>query len=247
MKTLLLAVTLAVAVSAQSRTILAIGAHAGDMELTAGAVMLHQKKAGDRIVFLHLSAGEGGNPKMSPAKYLEQKRAEAQAAAKAFGAEVRFGPYRDGQVPDNDEARRWVADAIREIKPTTVITHWSSSIHKDHAITSRVAEDAVLLASLEDVKTDHPAWRGIQRVLFAENWEDPKGFQPYLYVDVTDAYDEWKAAVRQYEFIRGGISSFHYTDYYEALLKLRGAEVRFGAAQAFDVDSLGKRKVLPSL
>jgi len=29
---------------AQQRTVLAIGAHAGDMELTAGALLAHQKK-----------------------------------------------------------------------------------------------------------------------------------------------------------------------------------------------------------
>ncbi|HXV15679.1 MAG TPA: hypothetical protein VD758_02805, partial [Gemmatimonadaceae bacterium] len=49
------------------RTILAIGAHAGDMELTTGALLIKQHKAGDRIVILHMTLGEGGNPKMSPA------------------------------------------------------------------------------------------------------------------------------------------------------------------------------------
>ena len=50
------------------RTILAIGAHAGDMELTTGAVLLKQHALGDSVVLLHLTLGEGGNPKMSPAQ-----------------------------------------------------------------------------------------------------------------------------------------------------------------------------------
>ena len=57
-------------------TILAIGAHAGDVELTSGAVLLHQHLRGDRIVILHLTLGEGGNPKMSPADYGAQKSAK---------------------------------------------------------------------------------------------------------------------------------------------------------------------------
>jgi len=44
---------------APQRTILAIGAHAGDMELTAGAVLIKQHKLGDRIVILHMTLGEG--------------------------------------------------------------------------------------------------------------------------------------------------------------------------------------------
>jgi len=97
-------------------TILAIGAHAGDVELTSGAVLLHQHLRGDRIVILHLTLGEGGNPKMSPADYGAQKKREALAVDAALGAETLFAPYRDGELPDDSEARRYVADVIRKVK-----------------------------------------------------------------------------------------------------------------------------------
>src|SRR5512141_3330861 len=58
------------------RTILAIGAHAGDMELTTGALLIKQHKAGDRIGIIHMTLGEGGNPKMPPTAYGAQKRRE---------------------------------------------------------------------------------------------------------------------------------------------------------------------------
>ena len=106
------------------RTILAVGAHAGDMELTAGAVLLKQRQLGDRVVILHLSLGERGNPRLAAAAYGAQKRKEAEAAARVLGGDVLFAPYRDGEVPNNDEARRYVADVIRQVKPTLVITHW---------------------------------------------------------------------------------------------------------------------------
>ena len=44
--------------TAPTRTILAIGAHAGDMELTAGALLIKQHKLGDRVVILHMTLGE---------------------------------------------------------------------------------------------------------------------------------------------------------------------------------------------
>jgi len=228
------------------RTILAIGAHAGDMELTAGAVLLKQRELGDSIVLLHLTLGEGGNPKMPPAQYGEQKRREAQAAAALLGAKVIFGPYRDGELPNSEEARRYVAEVIREVKPTLVITHWKNSIHPDHSNTHAVVEDAVLLASLDGVKLASPPHRGV-RLWYAENWEDAEQFSPYLYVDVSAQMDKWRQLVSSYAFVRGGISTFAYLDYYGGLATVRGAEAHRGKAEAFDIDPLGKRRVLDAV
>lgn len=234
--------------SAQAqRTILAVGAHAGDVELTSGALLARQHRLGDRIVILHLTLGEGGNPRLSSAQYAEQKRREALEAARALGAEVLFGPYHDGELPDDDAARRYVADVIRATKPTFVITHWRESIHKDHVAASRIVTDAVLLASLDGVHTDHSPYRGVHGIWYAENWEDASGFQPYLSVDVTTGMDAWRDAVMKYEFVRGGISDFRYLDYYDALSTVRGVLARKSRAESFDIDASGKRRILDSL
>jgi N-acetylglucosamine malate deacetylase 1 len=241
-----LAASLAQSPRPRPRTILAIGAHAGDMELTAGAVLLKQRALGDSVVLLHLTLGEGGNPKMPPSQYGAQKSREAQAAAALLGARVIFGPYRDGELPNSEEARRYVAEIIREVKPTLVITHWRNSIHRDHANTHAIVEDAVLLASLEGVKLASPPHRGV-RLWYAENWEDAEGFSPYLYVDVSAQMDQWRQLVSSYEFVRGGISSFAYLEYYGALATVRGAEAHRGRAEAFDLDPMGKKRVLDAV
>ena len=235
------------AATAPRRTILAIGAHAGDMEITAGALLAKQAKAGDRVVLLHLTLGEGGNPRLSPEQYGQQKRREATAAAKAINAEVLFGPYKDGELPNSEEARRYVADAIRQVKPTHLLTHWKNSLHKDHSVASSVVTDAVLLASLPGVKSAFPPHSGLRTVLFTENWEDQPQFNPYIYVDVSDSLDAWEKCVTQYEFIRGGISSYPYLEYYKALFKVRGAEGGVGMAESFDIEPWGKKQVYRSL
>lgn len=74
-----------------------------------------------------------------------------------------------------------------------------------------------------------------------------EGFAPYLFVDVTQDLEKWKAAVTKYEFIRGGISSFRYLDYYTALATVRGAVSGKGQAVAFDIDSWGKKRIVDSL
>ncbi len=232
---------------AQSRTILAIGAHAADMDLTAGALLAHQKKLGDRVVMLHLTLGEGGNPKMPAKQYAAQKRREAEAAAAALGAEVIFGPYADALLPNNEESRKYVAGVIRQVKPDYVITHWKNSIHKDHAATHAIVVDAVLLAAVESFQSELSPHRRVRGVYYAGNWEDAEGFRPYLYVDVSDAFDQWKKAIREYEMVRGGVVSFAYFDYYTAHLQALGALAGKKYAVGLDVDESAKKRVLGSL
>jgi hypothetical protein len=47
--------------------------------------------------------------------------------------------------------------------------------------------------------------------------------------------------------VRGGISSFPYLEYYEALARVRGAEAGRGFAVALDVDPWARKRVLDAL
>ena len=233
--------------SAQQNTILAIGAHAADMDLTAGALLAHQKRLGDRVVLLHLTLGEAGDPNLPPQKYADQKRREAEAAARDLGAELIIGPYRDAMLPNDEGARKYVADVIRQVKPTYVITHWKNSFHKDHRNTHSITVDGVLMAELEAVKTAHEPYRGVRQIYYAENWEDDEGFQPYIYIDVSDVFEQWKKAVREYELVRGGISPFHYFEFYTSLEQMRGTLIGRRCAVAFGVDESAKKVILEKL
>jgi LmbE family N-acetylglucosaminyl deacetylase len=229
------------------KTILAIGAHCGDIEVTCGAILAKHSRMGDRVAILHLTLGEGGNPQMAPSEYGLQKRREAESAAKIIGAEPLFAPYRDGELPASEDVKHYVAGIIRTVHPTHIITHWRNSLHRDHATTHVVVNDALLLASLQSVETGHPVHRGVCGIYYTENWEDPEGFRPYLYVDSTAEMELWKEAVTQYQFIQGGIASFPYLDYYMALARVRGAEAGTTFAVTFDVDSFAKRQTLSAL
>ncbi|MBL0156693.1 MAG: PIG-L family deacetylase [Bryobacterales bacterium] len=224
---------LALTAAAADRTVLAIGAHAGDMELTTGALLARYAKAGDRVVILHLTLGERGK---STPNYAQQKRTEAEAAAKILGAEVRFGPWQDSQIPTTEDAARWLAAQIADVKPTTILTHWKNSIHKDHTATYRLVNDAILYAALDGART-------VRATYYAENWEDAESFHPYVYIPVSaDDIATWHKAAMAYEFAH--TSSFDYLRYYEGLQKVRGAEARKPFALAFDIEEIGKRRIL---
>lgn len=233
--------------SPRPKTILAIGAHAGDMELTAGAVLLAEEAKGNRAVLLHLTPGEKGHRTLSAEAYGKQKRAEAEAVAAALGAEVVFGPWKDAELQDDEATKRWVAGVIRSVRPDLVIAHWRESMHRDHAAAHRIANDAILLAALDIAGIDGAPWRGVRSIWYAENWEDKPDFEPYVFVDVSSSLERWREAVSKYEFARGIISGFPYIDYYTALATVRGAEAWKGKAVAFAVEEHAKKRVVEGI
>ena len=227
-----------------AKTILAIGAHSGDMALTAGPLLAAEQGRGTRVVILDLTLGERGHPTLSVEQYGAQKKREAAAVAQALGAALEIGPWADAEIPDDEAARRWVAGVIRRVRPTLVVTHWKESIHRDHAATSAIVRDAVLLAALPGVAgVEGAPHRGVA-VWYAENWEDRDGFTPYVYVGVDSAsWSRWRGAVSGFEFARGA-TGFPYVEYYDALGRVRGIEARKGRAVAFDLESSSKRRIL---
>jgi LmbE family N-acetylglucosaminyl deacetylase len=228
------------------RRILAIGAHAGDVEITCGAVLIKEAHLGTEVHLLHLSRGGRGHPGVPPEAYAPQKEEEARACARMMGAQVHFLEYRDGEVPDSREARLAVATVIREVQPQVVIGHWRTSLHPDHVVAYQLTETALLWAALPGIGEGTP-WRGVRRTLFMENWEDPEGFHPYLYVGAAEYRGAWREAVQAYELFRGGVSSFDYLGYYEGLGQVRGAQAGVAWAEAFGVQPWAERQVVASL
>ncbi|MEV1249775.1 PIG-L deacetylase family protein [Nonomuraea sp. NPDC050022] len=213
--------------------VLAIGAHAGDLDLTAGAVLAQHVLRGDRATLLHLTLGERGHPRLSIPAYAEQKRAEAEAFAAAIGAGVRFLDYEDGLLPEDEDVKMRVGDLIRELRPDVILTHWAESIHKDHARTHRIVQDARFYGGLKTLERDLPAYWASE-LYYADNWEDADGYTPDVFVDLSDeAYEVWSAAITGYAYARGETYGFPYVDYYRALTIVRGAPAGFRRAQAF--------------
>src|SRR5690554_1280228 len=205
----------------KKKKVMVVGAHAADAEIMAGAVVANYTKAGHESVLVHMTPGERGHKTMSAEKYAEQKKKEAKQAAEILGAGCVFLPYEDGELPVNDEVKFALCDIIREEKPDILITHWKGSIHKDHENTSYIVKDALFFAALPSIKREKPA-HYCKKLYYAENWEDPKGFEVDTYIDITGSYDTWLKASEEYELFSGNISDFRYLDYYKALAVMRG-------------------------
>jgi len=214
-----------------ARSILVVGAHAFDAEVIAGPLAAAAVKRGATVTFLHLTMGEQGHPCLIPQHYCVQKEEEAGRAAARLGATSRSLGLRDAFLPSSDETALEMCDVIRELKPEIVITHWHGSWHKDHRAAAHLTQTGIFFAALPTIASDHAAHTP-QLLLFGENWEDDEGFRAEHLVDVSDGFEAWSEAVKEYELARG-LSSFPYVDYYSALYRLRGCLRGTRYAQAF--------------
>ena len=210
--------------------LMVIGAHAGDAENMAAATVLVHTRAGHAATIVHMTLGEAGHPTLAPDVYAEQRKKEVSESARLMGAKAIWLPYRDGELPVNDESKFQVCDLIRQEKPTVILTHWKGSFHKDHAATHEIVRDALFYASLPAIKRELPAHR-VRGVYFPENWEDMDGWRADVYLDATDVWQDYLAVLRSHEFICRS-ASFRYFDYYDALGTTRGCLGGFQKAVA---------------
>jgi len=227
--------------------ILAIGAHAGDTEISAGLALAHHVNLGRKVAMCHLTPGEKGHPKRPPDDYARQKRDEAMAAADVLAAEVYLLPYKDGELQANDEVKLAICDVIRDCRPDVIITHWKNSMHKDHVACHLCVPDAIFYAGVGAFERILPPHQ-VKSIYYAENWEDYQDFVPELYIEVNDEdIALWQKMVRKYALFRGDVVKFPYVDYYRSLARVRGIEVYAQHATAFAIPPEARRRRAASL
>lgn len=212
-------------------SLVVLGAHCGDAEIQAGAIAHKYAKAGWEVTFVHLTAGEKGNPPhVSLEDYAIQKKKEAEQVANILGAKSITLDYKDAELSFNEEIVTRVATLMRKLQPRIVITHWVNSIHPDHELCPRIVRAAQLKAGLVGFDLDGlpPHYYSYYH---SENWEDMDGYEPDILVDVTEEFDTYLLALSKYWFIMNS-SSFQYYDYYKALGTVRGCVARCTFAQS---------------
>ncbi|MDM8009032.1 MAG: PIG-L family deacetylase [Phycisphaerae bacterium] len=204
--------------------ILAIGAHIGDAEITAGLLVTKYAAAGHRATILHMTAGEKGNPRMDHLEYAKQRIREAEAAACRMGAtECIVLDHPDGELQSDEKTIHEMCDLVRRLKPDIILTHWRGSFHRDHRATYNIVMEGGFLAALPGIKRAEPAHL-IRGLYYLENWEDLEDYQPNLWIDVSEVFDTWVGACREHQLLRGEIS-FNYLHYYTGLAAKRGCEI----------------------
>jgi bacillithiol biosynthesis deacetylase BshB1 len=174
--------------------LLAVAAHRDDAELTCGGTLAKAVRAGHTVGILDLTQGESGTRGSA-----ELRAAEAEAAARALGVQVRMNAgLPDAHLVNDEPSRARLVQLVRELRPRAVILPYPIGRHPDHRIASELARDACYLAGL----ARYAPQPGVEphrpfKVLYALAYrEDP--VKPSFVVDISDAFAAKMAAIRCY-------------------------------------------------
>lgn len=119
-------------------------------------------------------------------------------------------------------------------------------MHKDYSRIHKIVKDAPFLAGLPALQREDQAHYAAGPY-YAENWEDPDEFRPYIYSVLSeDGFKLWQEATNYHWFALNS-QSFKYKDYYSNLKGVRGAEARVTYVEAFELDLMQKRFIKQGL
>jgi len=170
--------------------ILAISAHADDVELTCAGTLMQMHERGYRFGIVDLTRGEMGTRGSA-----EIRAKESQRAAEILGAEFRETlDLGDGGLRTGREEELAVIDVIRREKPRIVLTPYPEDRHPDHRRAGALVADAAFYAGLRKLETANPAHRPQQTVFFG-TFEIQK---PIFVVDVTPSIEKRREAILAY-------------------------------------------------
>mgnify|MGYP003881837741 CR=1 FL=1 len=209
-----------------------IGAHAMDAEVMAGGLIAKVTKLGHKATIIHMTRGERGHPFKKPEEFAEQLEQEMVEAARVLGANVIWLGYPAGSLPIADVISEKIYHIIMEINPTQIVTHWRGSWHPRHISTHYNVLNAVKKAVFNQKFQ-------LNNLFYGENCEDLNGFNPTIYVDISDVKDIWFDALTKYELFRLSLNNTNntnvipYANYYNIMSRIRGLEAGVLYAQAF--------------
>lgn len=172
--------------------LLAIVPHPDDAELLCGGTLIRAADAGHKTGILNLTAGELGS-RGTP----EGREAEAAKAAKVLGLALRENlELADAQIQNDEASRARLVEAIRELRPRTVILPYFEGRHPDHRVASELGYDACYLAGLKKYPASGDPHRPT-KVLYALAYRE-HGLKPTFVVDTSETFERKLEAVRCY-------------------------------------------------
>tara|TARA_R110000824_G_scaffold4503_2_gene21766 strand:+ start:9975 stop:10604 length:630 start_codon:yes stop_codon:yes gene_type:complete len=200
--------------------VLAIAAHADDVELGMGGTIAMHTTSGDNVCLLLITHSEYRSYDGTLVRPRETARREAEASAKILGIDDMFClEYETKEVEYNVGLIEDIDRIIGKTKPDIVYTHWAGDVNQDH---SAIAQATAVAA------------RNIPRVLmYRSNWY--KALTPFdgtYYVDITPYLDTKIEAIaaHQSEVEKRGPD---WIEFFKAQCRLHGIEIGVKYAENF--------------
>jgi N-acetylglucosamine malate deacetylase 1 len=166
--------------------ILAVGAHADDVELGCGGTLLKWAHAGHDVTIFVVTDSQYAGPDGRMVRTAAEAAAEAARAAEFIGARLLIGDERAMGLSDGDQLNRRLLETIDEVRPDILLVHWDGDSHPDHAVVAR--------AGL------HVARRIPTVLCYASNWyPGRRAFNPRLSIDISEVVVDKVRLIEMFE------------------------------------------------
>ena len=207
----------------KSKNILAIGAHADDIEINCGGTVALHVKRGDNVIMLVIAEPFFTNYDGKVLRPRDVGDSEEKKAAEILGAKVINLGFKDNRILYSVETIEAINKIIDQYKIDTIYTHWHHESNQDH---SRTAHATISAA------------RYIPNILMNEpmfpNGKTYESFRSQIYVDITSTFnlkmDALKCHKSQIEKFGNG-----FLEAIEGRARYRGYEIGCKYAESFEV------------
>lgn len=216
----------------QQIEILAIGAHADDVEIGMGGTIAKWIHRGKQVVICDLTEAElssNGTPNL--------RKEEAQHAAKILGVGKRINlRFPDRGITGSHEQIKAVARVIRQYRPRVIFAPYHIDRHPDHGHTSHLVREAVFSSGIHRFQTGEED----QAHKATLNYYMINGIHtPHFVVDISNEMDQkmdsllaYKSQFRPDDGVTTPLTD-GYTDAVMARDRLFGKEVGVQFAEGF--------------
>ncbi len=181
--------------------VLAIGAHADDVELGIGGLVRKLTNNGTRVALLDLTRAE-----MSTRGTVDERLIEAQNAAEILGvSERRNAELEDAAVANTKELQRKVIPFIRLFRPKVLLAPMDGDRHPDHRAAHALVRDANYFSGLARIETEQEPYRTPTVFYYSPYYERKEAAS--MIIDVSAEFETKIEALRAYR------SQFYNPDY----------------------------------
>ena len=205
------------------KNILAVGAHADDVEIGCGGTIASHIKNGDRVIILIMTESFFTNYDGKVLRTREEGQIEEESSAKILGAELINLGFTTKEVPYASESVEAINEIIDKYNIDIIYTHWYHDTHQDHRRTTQsVLSAGRYVKNILMYEPEYPAGRSYS------------GFHNQYYVDISttigikmDSLKVHKSQIKKYgdDFLKA----------VEARARHRGYEIGSKYAECFEV------------
>lgn len=174
-------------------TILVVGAHADDAEISMGGTIAQFSQQGKRLINVIASSGEASSPWLRKDVLVAQRKAEVLHIEQVIGfVATHFLDMPDGKVSLVAAEKKYqqaLARLITTYKPKKIFTHRADDPHKDHQ-----GAHELVMGTLSQIDP-----RKKIEVYTFEVWNITNETRPGMYVDISSTFALKIRAIRLFK------------------------------------------------